>query len=115
MHVSNVKKRNAKNEEKIGNKNVMRKIIELGFGGGTIDLMEWIRANNYPALDVAYCRVESGYYTLIVSSYEPTEFDLSIPDEEWFEWKGMKRYTCSLPLRIWIMNIDGHWYYATPY
>lgn len=90
------------------------KEIELGSDGGTIALMEWIRANNYPALDTTFCRSARGYYTLIVSSYEPTEFDLDLSDGEWFEWKGMKRHFCGLP-RMWVMYIDGYWYYATPY
>lgn len=90
------------------------KEINLGFDGGTIALMEWIRANNYPTLDTVCCRSGSGRYTLIVSSYVPTEFDLDLSDGEWFEWEGMKRHFCGLP-RMWVFYIDGHWYYATPY
>jgi hypothetical protein len=88
----------------------MENRIVLDGSGGTIALMEWIRANNYPDLDCHHCYNKFGRYTLTVSNYEPDKDDLKIPEEKWFVYEGMRRIWSYC---IWILDIDGHWYYVT--
>lgn len=83
---------------------------------GTIAVMEWIRDNGCPDLDMTTFTHKNQPF-LIVSNDSGCAFRTAKGDVDngymkIFEYNGLKRITGAMP-GSWYFNINNHYYFAT--